>query len=148
MIEIKDILEGKLDDNEKFKIPSGITSIKIDVGLAGEAPNSAIWLDETPDRFVIGIEPLSYHWDMLKELSTANSKREYPKDFRFIQLDRGVIELNGKEISSIGDRFCGVQCAIDDIGNKIDVVKFYEMDRTDGASGSSSLLEPSKLHPI
>ena len=64
---IKKLLDNKLDSNSKFIIPDNINSIKIDVGLAGEAPNSAIWLDETTDRFVIGIEPLSYHWGMIKE---------------------------------------------------------------------------------
>jgi len=144
---IKKLLDTKLDNNSKFIIPDNINSIKIDVGLAGEAPNSAIWLDETIDRFVIGIEPLSYHWGMIKDLKTSNSKREYPKDFKFLQLNKGVIELNGQEISKIGDRFCGIECAIDDVGNNIEFAEFYEMDRTDGASGSSSLLKPSPHHP-
>ena len=104
-------------------------------------------MNETTDRFVIGIEPLSYHWDMIRDLKTSNSKREYPKDFRFLQLNRGVVELNGQEMSKIGDRFCGIECAIDNIRGGIKYTKFYEMDRTDGASGSSSLLKPSPDHP-
>ena len=148
MIEsIKDIFDGNLNSDDKFIISDDINCIKIDVGLAGEAPNSAIWLDETPDRFVIGIEPLTYHWRMLLELKTANSKREYPKNFKFIQLERGVVELDGVEISKIGNRFCAVQCAIDDVGENLEFMNFYEMDRTDGASGSSSLLQPSQHHP-
>jgi len=143
----KDLLGEKLGTDNKFKIPDNINSIKIDVGLAGEAPNSAIWLDETPDRFVIGIEPIPYHWNMLRNLKTANSKREYPKDFRFIQLDEGIIEMNGKKLSDIGERFCDIQCAIDDVGDKLNIMDFYQMDRTDGASGSSSLLKPSEHHP-
>tara|TARA_R110000851_G_scaffold331492_1_gene505698 strand:+ start:10453 stop:11268 length:816 start_codon:yes stop_codon:yes gene_type:complete len=144
---IKDLLKNKLDKHSKFNIPDNINSIKIDVGLAGEAPNAAIWLDETPDRFVIGIEPLPYHWGMIQNLKTSNSKREYPKDFKFLQLENGIIELNGKEISKIGDRFCPIQCAIDNIGNTLEIAEFHEMDRTDGASGSSSLLKPSNHHP-
>tara|TARA_B110000858_G_scaffold157254_1_gene179943 strand:+ start:7706 stop:9436 length:1731 start_codon:yes stop_codon:yes gene_type:complete len=146
-IELNKLLGTKLDNNSKFIIPDNINSIKIDVGLAGEAPNSAIWLDETTDRFVIGIEPLPYHWGMIKDLKTSNSKREYPKDFKFLQLNKGIIELNGQEISKIGDRFCGIECAIDNIGDNVEFAEFYEMDRTDGASGSSSLLKPSTHHP-
>ena len=128
-------------------VPKQCTSIKIDVGLAGEAPNSAIWLNETTDRFVIGIEPIAYHWKMLKNLETANSKREYPKNFRFIQLDKGIIEFNRQEISKIDSRFSGLHCAIDDVSGKQNFKNFYQMDRDEGASGSSSLLKPSEHHP-
>tara|TARA_R110000796_G_scaffold129880_1_gene245565 strand:- start:3632 stop:4468 length:837 start_codon:yes stop_codon:yes gene_type:complete len=128
-------------------VPKQCTSIKIDVGLAGEAPNSAIWLNETTDRFVIGIEPIAYHWKMLKNLETANSKREYPKNFRFIQLDKGIIEFNRQEISKIDSRFSGLHCAIDDVSGKQNFKNFYQMDRNEGASGSSSLLKPSEHHP-
>ncbi len=50
-----------------MKIPSQLKQIRIDVGLAGEAPNAALWLTKTTDRFVIGIEPLPYHWKMIKK---------------------------------------------------------------------------------
>ena len=144
---VDDLLYEKLGYDKKFKISKNMELIKIDVGLAGEAPNSAIWLSETKNRFVIGIEPLSYHWKMLKNLKTANSKREYPKGFKFIQLEKGYVELDGKLVSMIEDRFCGIQCAIDDVGKDLYYKDFYEMDRTDGASGSSSLLKPNENHP-
>ena len=41
-------------------IPENIKQIKIDVGLAGEAPNSALWLSETEDRFVIGVRNIKH----------------------------------------------------------------------------------------
>lgn len=56
-----------LDDNNKFIIPPYINHIRIDVGLAGNAPNSALWLEETNDRFVFGIEPLEIHHQHLKQ---------------------------------------------------------------------------------
>jgi len=130
----------------KFFIPEGVNQVKIDVGLAGEAPNSAIWLSETDDRFVIGIEPLSYHWDMIQDFETSNSKRPYPTNFKILQLKEGVVKLDRKVVCEINDRFYKLECAIDNVleeGRRI----FYMMDRTNGASGSSSLLKPSAHHP-
>jgi hypothetical protein len=132
--------------NTNFNISKDIKQIKIDVGLAGEAPNSAIWLSETSDRFVIGIEPLSYHWKMINNFETSNSKRPYPNNFKILQLEEGVVKLNKKVISKIGNRFHKLECAIDNI-DKDCLMKFYMMDRTGGASGSSSLLKPSNHHP-
>ena len=141
-----DILSGKLDERGKFIIPEDQKHINIDVGLAGEAPHSAIWLSENDDRFVIGIEPLSYHWRMLKDFEKSKSIRPYPTDFKIIQLDEGVVKLNRENISEIGDRFCGLQCAVDNV-EEISEMDFYMMDPTDGASGSSSLLKPTEKHP-
>tara|TARA_Y100000310_G_C20454466_1_gene702386 strand:+ start:55 stop:852 length:798 start_codon:yes stop_codon:yes gene_type:complete len=56
-----------LDDNNKFIIPPYINHIRIDVGLAGDACNSQMWLEETNDRFVFGIEPLEIHHQHLKQ---------------------------------------------------------------------------------
>lgn len=141
-----DILSGKLDERGKFIIPEDQHHINIDVGLAGEAPHSAIWLSENDDRFVIGIEPLSYHWKMLKDFEKSKSIRPYPTNFKIIQLDEGVVKLNHKVVCEIGSRFCGIQCAIDDV-KELSWERFYMMDPTDGASGSSSLLKPSEKHP-
>ena len=140
------IHKGKLDENSHYKIPDNQKHIKIDVGLAGEAPNSAIWLNETTDRFVIGIEPLSYHWKMINNFESSNSKRPYPYDFPIVQLEEGVVKLNKQNICEINDRFFGIECAIDNVTEPT-TRTFYQMDRTGGASGSSSLLKPTKHHP-
>ena len=140
------IRKGKLDENSHYEIPDNYKHIKIDVGLAGEAPNSAIWLIETTDRFVIGIEPLPYHWEMINNFESSNSKRPYPYDFPIVQMEEGVVKLNEQNICEINDRFLGIECAIDNVPEPT-TRTFYQMDRTGGASGSSSLLKPTKHHP-
>ena len=129
-----------------MKIPTELKQIRIDVGLAGEAPNAALWLSQTTDRFVIGIEPLPYHWKMIKNFETSNSKRPYPKYIPLLQLEENVVKLNRQVICDVGNRFLPIEAAIDDI-QEVTNKKFYMMDRTDGASGSSSLLKPSNDHP-
>ena len=129
-----------------MKIPEELKQIRVDVGLAGEAPNAALWLSETTDRFVIGIEPLSYHWKMINNFETSNSKRPYPYDFKILQLEENVVKLNKEVICDVGNRFFAIEAAIDNI-SEVQKKKFYMMDRTGGASGSSSLLEPSSHHP-
>jgi len=129
-----------------MNIPEELKQIRIDVGLAGEAPNSALWLSQTTDRFVIGIEPLPYHWKMIRNFETSNSKRPYPKYIPLLQLEENVVKLNKKVICDVGNRFLPIEGAIDNVKEE-STQKFYMMDRTDGASGSSSLLEPSKDHP-
>ena len=140
------MLESLLGSDGKLKIDKDLKSIKIDVGLAGEAPNSAIWLSETPDRFVLGIEPLPYHWKMIENLETSQSLRPYPEDFKIVQREEGVVKLNRKVVCSIGNRFAKLECAIDDVKEE-KYKDFHMMDRRGGASGSSSLLRPSKHHP-
>ena len=127
-------------------IPPELKQIRIDVGLAGEAPNAAMWLSQTTDRFVVGVEPLPYHWKMIKNFETSKSKRPYPKYIPLLQLEENVVKLNRQVVCDIGNRFLAVEAAIDDI-KEVTTQKFYMMDRTDGASGSSSLLKPSKDHP-
>ena len=133
-------------DSGVLLIPENIKQIKIDVGLAGEAPNSALWLSETEDRFVIGVEPLDYHWGMIKNFETSNTLRPYPHDLKMLQTEEGVVKLNKQNICEIGDRFCGISAAIDDIDG-IKKRLFYQTTRVGGASGASSLLKHNSLHP-
>jgi hypothetical protein len=138
---IEELLNGGV-----YNIPDNIKHIKIDVGLAGEAPNSAIWLSETNDRYVFGMEPLQHHWSMLTNFDESNTTRPYPDNFKILQLNDKTIKLNREVICDITNRFTGIRCAIDNV-NDITEMDFYEMDRHLGASGSSSLLPPSNQHP-
>lgn len=138
--EVKKFLEKKYD------IPKNIKQIRIDVGLAGEAPNSAKWICETDDRYVFGIEPLEHHWNMLTNFKKSNTTRPYPNNFPILQLEKKTIEFCGSPVQNIENRFTGLQCAIDNVEDPIEQ-DFYEMDRHMGASGSSSLLSPSEHHP-
>ena len=59
------ILNGFLDINGKFIIPEHIKNIRFDIGLSYCAPNSTIWLNESDDTFVIGIEANKYACDKI-----------------------------------------------------------------------------------
>lgn len=133
-------------DTQQFYIPEKIKQIKIDVGLAGEAPNSAIWLSENDDRYVFGIEPLEHHWNMLTNFDTSNTTRPYPDNFKILQLFDETIKFKRETICSIKNRFTGIQCVIDNVP-AVTTSLFYEMDRDLGKSGASSLLKPSVHHP-
>jgi FkbM family methyltransferase len=37
--------------------PANVKQVKIDIGLSYSAPNSSLWVNTLPDRWVIGIEP-------------------------------------------------------------------------------------------
>jgi len=59
------ILNSFLDINGKFIIPEHIKNIRFDIGLSYCAPNSTIWLNESDDTFVIGIEANKYACDKI-----------------------------------------------------------------------------------
>ena len=44
--------------NEQLDLPSYANTLKIDVGLSVNAPQSAVWLNQDPQLFVIGFEPI------------------------------------------------------------------------------------------
>ena len=98
--DVEDLLHGDV-----YEIPENIKNIKIDVGLAGEAPNSAIWLSETNDRYVFGFEPLVHHWSMLTNFDLAETTRVYPDDFKILQLHDKTIKLNRNIVCDITNRF-------------------------------------------
>lgn len=135
-----------LKEDIKITVPDEMKQICFDVGLAGEAVNSGVWLAETTDRFVVGVEPLNYHWKMITNFATANTPRPWPDHIPVVQLEEGVVKYQGKNVSSIGERFLGIECAIDNVEG-IEKKTFYKMDKRLGASGSSSLLKPSSTHP-
>lgn len=66
------VLLNSLDSDQKIKIPKGVTQIRIDVGLSDTAPNTLFWLNNQKKCFVIGIEPLSEHWDGLSKLNLGD----------------------------------------------------------------------------
>ena len=71
---------------------------------------------------------------------------DLPDHIPVVQLEEGVVKYQGKNVSSIGERFLGIECAIDNV-KSIEKKTFYKMDKKMGASGSSSLLKPSSEHP-
>mgnify|MGYP003395162049 CR=1 FL=1 len=74
--KLLDIKTGKL------KIPKWAKQIKIDIGLSFAAPNSALWLDNLPDRIVFGFEP---NPENVQELLTGDNRKR-GKGFNYASL--------------------------------------------------------------
>lgn len=117
-INLKDILDYKTG---KLKIPKEINQIKLDVGTAMNAPNSAIWLDNLPDRIVFGFEP---NIKSVNELLSGNNRKRGRK-YKYLDLKH------------INKRFFVLNLALDDCIPQLK--KFYF---TSGDGGNSSLHEP------
>lgn len=132
--------------NGKLDIPSYINQIRIDVGL-NVGINAAKWLADRPDRFVIGIEPLQYHWDLVQEFKSEEENGGFPySDKFFLQLKKNKVEYLHQDICDIKDRFCGIFAAIDDV-KTITTKDFYVFSPLGARSGGSSLLTPTRQHP-
>ena len=114
------ILEMYLDENGKFTIPSNIKNIRLDIGLSYCAPNSTIWLNETSDTFVIGIEANKYACNRI----ISNGFIAHQKGLAFQFPHENFILLN---------------IALDNVIEKT-TKPFYHMS---GDVGVSSLLKPT-----
>ena len=105
----------------KILIPDFVTSIKIDVGLSGNAPQSKVWIDANPNTLIFGFEPLSMNIKMISEATST-----WP-----IKLDPAYI----------GRRIFIIPVAL---SSKTQSHKL-KMKITDNDSGSSSLLDSTDL---
>ncbi len=114
-------IEGiRLDERGRIAIPETKKRIKFDVGLSWCAPNSALWLTEEDDLFVIGIEP---NRDALKSIK-----------------DKGAVWNPRQSVDMTEENYMLLECAIDNV-EELTSKKFYAME---GDPGTSSLLEPAK----
>ena len=137
-------LSKLLDDSGKIKIPENIKHIKIDIGLSFSAPNASLWLCETEDRIVFGVEPSPINLACLHEgFAGRNGVNEEQAS---MCVNEGVIYKNNKiEKSGINDRFKMLYCGFDDVGrNNPQFVPFY---MTSGDPGCSSLSIPTNKLP-
>lgn len=117
-ITFKKFLDPK---TSKLIIPKKINQIKLDVGTAMNAPNSAIWLDKLPDRIVFGFEP---NIRSVKELLSGRNRKR-GNSYRYLDL------------KYINKRFFLFNLAIDDCNPQLKI--FY---LTSGDRGNSSLHKP------
>ena len=116
-------------------IPPLCTKLFIDVGTSIDAPNAASWLKTYPDCFVIGIEPNPENIDVLRKGRNGNVS------FAYLSLDKNAVMQYNKPVAEINDRFCILECAIDNVEAPT-TTSFYMTD--DRNSGCSSLLKPTK----
>ncbi len=115
------MIEMYLDENGKFVIPSHIKNIRLDIGLSYCAPNSAIWISQTNDTFIIGIEANKYAADRI--------------------ITNGLIaHQNGVSYSYPNPNFILLNIALDNVESKT-TKPFYHMR---GDVGVSSLLKPTE----
>jgi len=140
----KEIWIDKWLDNENLiKIPQNFTKLRIDVGLAGDAPNSAIWLSEVDDVFVIGIEPQQFMWDSLNLLGSANNTTEtiiHP-EWKIVQLSKNAITQKKQIICSLKNNFLPIKTAI----NNVEIPgKQNFFVNTENEIGASSLRYPKE----
>jgi len=133
---------SKILDNNLILVPQNIKRIKIDVGLAGDAPNSALWLSDDTETFVIGIEPLDYHWKHIEKLGSPdnNEDLEHP-NWKILQLSNNSVQQKRNKICSIDDRFAPLKLAISNVDSPTSQTFYLN---SIGNTGSSSLVHPSK----
>ena len=130
-----------LDQNNKFKIPKDTTRVKIDVGLAGDACNSAIWLADDLNCTVIAIEPQEFCWEHIFQLgSNGYSYKDRGKstcidhpNWKIVQLKDNIVTQNNEKVCSIGNRLLKIRTAIDD-SKKPHYEKMYNNNVNAGAS--------------
>lgn len=115
-------------------IPSKSKQLFIDVGLAIDAPNSANWLLNHEDSYVVGIEPSPENISILKKGRPANVS------FPYLRLEDQTIISNNKIIDNINERFCLLETAIDNVDEPTKA-DFYLTDERN--TGCSSLLKPT-----
>ncbi len=101
-----------------LNLPHWVKRIKIDVGLAFNAPNSEIWLRENDDLLVFGFEPVSENFNALN-IGTQESLHVDP--------------------NRIGKSFLPLRFAVGEVAGEV------EMYVTSQDLGCSSLLEPKSF---
>lgn len=106
----------------KLRIPGKIKQIKLDIGLSFAAPNSAMWLENLPDRIVFGFEP---NPENVNEILTGNNIKR-GKQYHYVDL------------KFINKRFFVFNTAIDN-----SLPGYTEFYMTEGDPGTSSLYKPN-----
>jgi len=120
MVHNEEIRGLRLDSNGKLDIPKDKTKLKFDVGLSWRAPNSAIWLYNEDDLFVVGIEPNVRALNVLKGSGHVSTKKV--------------------KVKRTENNYMLLECAIDNVLEPTEM-DFYSMK---GDMGTSSLLEPNQ----
>lgn len=114
--------------------PENIDALYIDVGLAIDAPHSALWIADNDKCAVVGIEP---NQECLDKMKAGRSSAP----FHYVSLKDPAVMLNGEEIKKINNEQLFIfKCAIDNVETPTKAL-FYHTDKRN--IGCSSLLEPT-----
>ena len=134
---MKEINMHKFLSKNVIKTSKEAKKICIDVGLAGDAPHSALWLYTDSSRCSLGIEPLQIHWDALNgvfdeerdlvdESTTEDeewdpasaeewdpvSGKPPPMRLPAIRLNKNAVIYKNKKVCNIENRFFDIKCEV------------------------------------
>ena len=119
-----------------IKFNESVKRIRIDVGTAGTAPNSALWIDKYKDIGVLGFEPEKRNFNTLIQGIETN---QYITEKRIILKNKEIL-LNNKLVKNFSDNIFHIyNVAIDDVK---DTTKKYFYSLEDEKNTCSSLLKP------
>jgi FkbM family methyltransferase len=120
-VETHILSSGLLLKNAKINLSESVTSIKIDVGLSGNAPQSEIWTEHNENLVVFGFEPISRNREMIKTYTSS-----WPIKLNPLKLGKSVFVIPVALSSNIS-------------------TENLKMYITDDDPGCSSLLTPKQL---
>jgi FkbM family methyltransferase len=145
---------------EKILIDASVKSIRFDVGMSRNAPNSAVWISRDPKMLILGFEPVQqnrqalYTNEGVDNWLTEINLAKFPRlalEFLSHALNRLPFQISS-EIRKLLRRYIDIQLPCKTIRKNVFVMgcalgsawipegaKFYI---TEGDSGCSSLLEP------
>jgi FkbM family methyltransferase len=96
---------------DKIAVPEFVTSIKVDIGLSGNAPQSKVWIDANPNVLIFGFEPLSINIKMISEGISTWPIKLNPRD-----IGRNIFIIPVALSSSSLDHKIKMKIADDDTG--------------------------------
>jgi hypothetical protein len=122
--KVKNIFRNYLNDEGLFIMPSHIKSVRFDIGLSWNAPNSGMWLKNDNSIFVIGVEANKYATESIIQ-----------NGFIIQQENNLQIPFNSQL-----KNYALLNVALDNVDNQTKK-RFYHMK---GDVGVSSLLKPTE----
>jgi FkbM family methyltransferase len=103
----------------KILIPEYVTSIKFDIGLSCNAPQSKVWIEANPKALVFGFEPLSKNIKMISEGTSDWPIRLNPRDIGrnifILPIALSSTSLNHKLKMKIADQDSGCSSLLDSL---------------------------------
>lgn len=113
--------EGFQFDGDFLRIPEKCDSVKLDVGLSVNAPQSAIWLSRDPELYIFGFEPVTQNIEAIRRGDSP-----WPVNLDPYQIDKRIKIVP-----------CALSSRINPEGQKMFI--------TLNDPGCSSLLEPTSF---
>jgi FkbM family methyltransferase len=133
-LSLKDHIENsglQIDSNGKIILPSWVKHIKLDIGLAFDAPHSQNWLDQDESVLVFGFDP---NTEWIKWITTPTEER----DISFKDYNTYTKKI---EYSYVGKRFFLIPIALSDVTSPTNMPLYVPH----ASGGCASLLQDRTL---